>query len=87
MENTREQNIFLSDRKILEITGVCDVSSLSEDEVEMSLADGALSVEGKELKIDSFSSETGKIRIVGEVAAITYFDRSPLRRGLFRKKG
>ena len=87
MENTREQNIFLSGRKVLEITGVCDVSALSEDEVEMSLSDGALSVEGKELKIDSFSSETGKIRIVGEVDSITYFERPLLRRGLFRKKG
>lgn len=82
-----EHNVFLYNRKTLEMTGVLDVSSLDEDSVEMTLSDGAAAVDGQNLKIDSFSSETGKIRIIGEISAITYFEKSVFKKGgLFRKK-
>lgn len=86
-EITGGQNISLQNRTILELTGVCDVSALSPEEVEMTLRDGCVAVDGKGLKIDSFSSETGHIRILGEVIAITYFEKSAFKKGgLFRKR-
>ncbi len=87
-EISGEQNVFIKNGKILEMTGVRDVSSLSPDEVEMSLSKGSVAVDGADLKIESFSSETGKIRITGEITGLEYFERSLIRHGgLFRKKG
>ncbi len=89
MEQLNGHNIQLTERKILEMTGIADVSALSPDAVEMTLAGdgGCVGVDGDDLKIDSFSSETGKIRITGEVAAITYYGKSALKKGgLFKRK-
>lgn len=84
---TAEHDLVLKNRNRLELTGVCDVSALSPDAVEMTLREGSVAVDGKDLKIDEFSSETGRIRILGEVCAVTYFERSAFKKGgLFRRK-
>ena len=86
-EITGEHSVVLKNRSRLELSGVCDVSALSPDAVEMTLREGSVAVDGRDLKIDEFSSETGHIRILGEVCAITYFERSAFKKGgLFRKK-
>lgn len=86
MADFSEENIYIQNRKMLDMTGVCDVSSLTPESVEMTLREGAVAVDGNDLKIESFSSETGKIRIIGEISAVTYFERSVLKKGgLFKK--
>ena len=86
-EITGEQNVFLYNRKKLEMTGVRDVSSLTEDCVEMTLSEGGAAVDGEDLKIESFSSETGKIIITGNISAVSYFEKSFMKKGgLFRRR-
>ena len=87
MENQSfpEQNVFLYSRKRLEMSGVCDVTSFSDTEVEVTLNEGCLAVEGTELKIESFSSQTGAIEISGTVSSIYYFGEvTRQKKGLFR---
>ena len=63
------------------------MSSLTPDAVEMTLHDGSAAVDGTELKIESFSSETGKIIITGAISAVTYFEKSFIKKGgLFRRR-
>lgn len=82
-----EQNVFIYNRKKLEMTGVLDVSALTGDCVEMTLREGSAAVDGEDLKIDSFSSETGKIIVTGKIAALTYFEKSFIKKGgLFRRR-
>ena len=60
---TQVQNVFLYDRKKLEMTGISDVSAFSDTSVEMTYGGGMIAIDGTDLKIDSFSSETGHICI------------------------
>ena len=78
MEERSEQNVMLYSRSKLEITGVCDVFEFSECNVELTLKDGCLGIEGKDLKIDYFSSDTGKVSIHGSVDALFYYSKGPL---------
>ena len=89
MEQTLGHNVQLTGRKILEMTGIADVSALSPDAVEMTLSGdgGYVGVDGNGLKIDSFSSDTGKIKILGEIIAITYYGKTVLKKGGLFKRG
>ncbi|MBE6587202.1 MAG: sporulation protein YabP [Ruminococcaceae bacterium] len=76
MEQNTEQNVFLYSRKRLELTGVSDVCEFTENSVEMTLPDGFVGIDGEELKIDYFSSDTGKVSIHGRISAITYYTKA-----------
>lgn len=82
----REQNVFLYDRKKLEMSGVCDVLAFSDTELEMALDDGCVAVDGEELKIESFSAGSGKLSIVGKVNAVSYYGKSPVKQSKSKKK-
>ena len=85
-EATQAQNIFLYDRKKLEMTGIADVSAFSDTSVEMSYSGGMIAVEGTDLKIDSFSSDTGHICITGVVNSFCYYGKAPSQKnGLLRR--
>ena len=82
----RVQNVFLYDRKKLELTGITDVSAFSETTVEMSYPGGMIAVDGTDLRIDSFSSETGHICILGVVNSFEYYGKAPSeKKGALRR--
>lgn len=83
---TREQSVFLYNRQKLEMTGICDVLAFSDTEIELSLDDGCVAVDGDELKIESFSAGSGKICVTGKVSAVSYYGKSPSKQGVFKKK-
>ena len=72
MQEANGQNILLYDRKRFEATGIKDVIAFSDESVEMALEEGCLAVDGNELKIESFSSESGKINVTGNVSGISF---------------
>ena len=85
-EVTQAQNVFLYDRKKLEMTGITDVSAFSDTSVEMSYSGGMIAIDGTDLKIDSFSSETGHICITGVVNSFCYYGKAPSQKsGLLRR--
>ena len=68
------------------MTGIADVSAFSDTSVEMSYSGGMIAVEGTDLKIDSFSSETGHICITGVVNSFCYYGKAPSQKnGLLRR--
>ena len=70
----KNQNIILENRKNLTISGITDVDSFDEKEISLYTQLGELSVQGRELHIDSMSVETGDMTITGERWAIVYGD-------------
>ena len=78
MDNMKvqEQNVILHNRKKIELSGITDVSAFSDCEVEVEYPGGAIAIEGEDLKIDGFSSETGHLCIIGTVSGFFYFGRS-----------
>lgn len=71
----QNQNIILESRKSLSISGITDVDSFDEKEISLYTQLGELTIQGRELHIDSMSVETGDMTITGDIWAMIYGDR------------
>ncbi len=87
-DNTRKpHSISLYNREKAEITGITEVESFHDTEILLACPFGDISIEGENLKIDSFSVESGKIIILGTVSGLFYFDKIKASgKGLFARK-
>ena len=77
----QNQNIILENRKSLSISGITDVDSFDEKTISLYTQLGELTIQGRELHIDSMSVETGDMTITGDIWALIYGDKdkkSPL---------
>ncbi|MBP3368155.1 MAG: sporulation protein YabP [Clostridia bacterium] len=82
-----EQNVCLFSRKRMELTGIEEVESFSEEQITLRTELGMIAVDGHGLKIEHFSTENGELAIVGEFDSFYYYGkREPgEKRGLFGK--
>ena len=71
----QNHNLILENRKSLSISGITDVDSFDEKAICLFTQLGELTVQGRELHIDSMSVETGDMTITGDVWAIVYGDK------------
>ena len=71
----QNQNIILENRKSLSISGITDVDSFDEKEISLYTQLGELTIQGRDLHIDSMSVETGDMTITGDIWAMIYGDR------------
>lgn len=80
------QEITLSDRTRLTITGVEDVQSFDEQNIILKSSYGMMAIDGKELKISRLSVETGELYIEGNIGGVIFFEPSEpkKKRGFFR---
>lgn len=78
--------LFIHERQNAELTGILDVESYQETGILLVSSLGEIAIEGNELKIESFSVETGKIRINGHISGLYYNDRERNRAGLFSRR-
>lgn len=75
-KNTKQnQNLILENRKDLSISGITDVDSFDEKTISLFTQLGELTIQGRELHIDSMSVETGDMTITGDIWAIIYGDK------------
>lgn len=70
-----EQGIILENRKNLSISGITDVDSFDEKSIILYTQLGELTIQGRELHIDSMSVETGNMTITGDIWAMIYGDK------------
>lgn len=82
-----EQDVCLFSRKRMEISGVSEVEGFTDEIITLSSSLGKIAVEGKELKIESFSVESGKIIVVGEFDSFCYYSEknNGNKKGLWAK--
>lgn len=66
-------NVYINNRSGIEITGINDVRGFTDSVVEAEYSDGNIAVEGSDLKIIDFSSQTGLLKISGTVNAVYYY--------------
>ena len=71
----QNQNIILENRKSLSISGITDVDSFDEKAIVLYTQLGELTIQGRELHIDSMSVETGDMSITGDIWALVYGDK------------
>lgn len=76
-DKTIKQNhsMILENRKSLSISGITDVDSFDEKTICLYTQLGELTIQGKELHIDSMSVETGDMTVTGDIWAIIYGDK------------
>lgn len=68
------QDIIISDRARLSISGVLDVQSFDEKSVILKTNNGMLAVDGEDLRISELSVDTGKIFVEGRIGGIVFFE-------------
>ncbi|MBR0142424.1 MAG: sporulation protein YabP [Ruminococcus sp.] len=71
----KNQSIILQNRKTLTISGITDVDSFDEKTVCLYTQLGELTIQGKDLHIDSMSVETGDMTVTGDIWAMIYGDK------------
>ena len=81
----RKHNLILEGRKILNVTGVVDVSGFNDERVVLTTDMGELTVSGEHLHINKFSQETGELNLDGEICALIYTDQKKDEGGFFSK--
>lgn len=85
MEDFEKQSITLVDRRILTMGGVNDIAGFDEDCVILDTTMGRITVEGKEMKIESLTKEGGNILIKGDISGIFCSDTPAKKKGLFER--
>ena len=78
--------LTLSDRSLLTVSGVEDVSGFDENTITVRISDCSLVVKGSSLHISRLSLESGEVVIDGTVSSLQYLNSSArdLRSRLFR---
>ena len=81
----REHSLSLEKRKILTAKGIADVEGFDETKILAMLDGTAFTIGGKNLKIVSFSAETGNLKVEGEIDSVTYSNALSRKAGIFAR--
>ena len=81
----RSHSIHIDNRELISVTGVEDVDSFNEQEVELLTEGGELRIEGNELRITKLSLDEGQVIVEGEIVAFEYADAPAERGSLFSR--
>lgn len=80
----KEHEVKLKDRGELSLSGVEDIISFDEAQVELCTTHGLMSIDGEQLKISFLDKDGGVLTLTGVVSGIYYTDKKPrVKRGLF----
>ena len=84
-QGKRWHNIVLEDRKVLRATGIKDVEGFDETKVYAMLEGLAFTIGGKNLKVISFSAESGNLIVEGDIESVTYSNSLSRKAGIFER--
>ncbi len=81
----KAHNLSLEDRKILKATGVIDVEGFDETKIYAMLEGISFTIGGKNLKVVSFSAESGNLSVEGDIDSVTYSNELSRKAGIFAR--
>lgn len=84
-QNKKQHNLVIDERKKLKATGISDVEGFDETKIYAMMEELSLTIGGKNLKVISFSSETGDLFIEGEIDSVTYSKALSRKAGLLAR--
>ena len=84
-EEKKPHSLFMEERNKLKATGVCDVEGFDETRIFAMLEGTAFTIGGKNLKVESFSSESGDLVVEGEIDSVTYSSALSRKAGFFAR--
>ena len=71
-EQEMTHSLALEQRKSLTMTGVSEVVSFDDTAVVLQTRLGTLTVQGRELRLKTLSTEGGRVAVTGAVSALSY---------------
>lgn len=80
-----QHEIVLTGRAHMNVTGVAAVDCFNEQMVVLDIGEGTLTVSGEGLNISNLDLQQHSLRVSGQVRALEYSDRSPVRGGWLRR--
>ena len=84
-KNHSSSDIRISDRAVIEISGVDRVLSYDEESIVLSLCGTKTGIEGECLRVTVLSVEQGRICAEGKINAVICEEEIPVHRGFFSK--
>lgn len=75
----QKHTVLIENRECIEMTGVIDVDSFNEEEINARSEWGNLMVKGNNLSVESLDVTNGELRITGNITALIYTDISSAR--------
>lgn len=72
MEEVIKQSLIVKDRKTLELDGVKSIVEFTDTYLVIDTVGGRLCVEGKALKVEGLSKDSGELSVVGEIDGVFY---------------
>ncbi|MGL5575299.1 MAG: sporulation protein YabP [Sarcina sp.] len=82
----KKSNLSLDDRKKLEITGVIEVISFDDRQINLNTNLGGLNITGDNLKVNKLDVQNGDVVITGCIITIVYCKKMKKKRKLFRRR-
>ena len=81
------QDVCLFSRRRMELSGIEEVESFTEEQIILSSTMGMICVEGNALKIENFSMDKKDLSLSGEIDSFYYYEKkhSGERKGIFSK--
>ncbi|WP_066500755.1 sporulation protein YabP [Abyssisolibacter fermentans] len=74
--NTTNQNIYLEDRKKLNITGVEHVDKFNESCIVIVTTNGVVTIKGEVLNISKLNLDDANVKIEGHIDSMVYSNKS-----------
>lgn len=86
MENKQEHihSLSLNNREFLEMDGINEVISFTEDEIILKTSQGILNISGKNLNISKLNLDETIIEVSGKIDSLNYNDKTNNRNILKR---
>ena len=81
------QDVCLFSRRRMELSGIEEVGSFTEEQIILSGILGMIAIEGHGLKIENFSMEKKDLSLSGEIDSFYYYEKknSGEKKGLLSK--
>lgn len=72
-------NVFIENRGKARISGVLEVMSFNEENINLSTTLGGLIVKGKDLHINKFDLDDGELIIEGTIVSLAYTSKDDMK--------
>ena len=83
-ESFIHQEVSIKDRKLLTMNGVINVEEFGENFLTLSTDCGIVYVEGREMRIESLTKDTGCVVVLGTIDGV-YYKNSTENKGWLNK--
>lgn len=85
LQEERKSSLILENRKMLSLTGILEVMSFDEQQINLNTSLGGLNITGKNLKVNKLDVQNGDIIITGYIKSIVYCNDKPKKKLKFFK--